>query len=106
MQWRAYYSGGRRYTSREHAPEDLPRDGVLGIVKYLDRRTRGGVQYRQILSGDDHYFWWRGEWFCNNDPPDEIERRFPGAMILRGKWTLSGEMDRVQAEMAEAREEP
>lgn len=104
--WRAYYADGARYSSRESRPEDLPRDGVLGIVKYLDKRTQAGKPYRAILSGDDHYFYWQGEWFSNSDPVDEIRRRYPGALLLRGRWTASAEMECVQAEMARAREEP
>lgn len=104
--WRAYFADGARYDSRGTAPEELPTDGVLGIVKYKPERTRAGKPYREILSGYDHYFWWRGEWFGNSDPSDEIERRYPGALILRGKWVTNAEMKRVQADMARAREEP
>lgn len=106
MHWRAYYAGGARFSSRETKPEELPPDGLLGIVKYTGEFTTGGVPYRLILSGDDHYFFWQGEWFCNRDSPEEIERRYPGALILRGKWTTDAEMERVRAEMDRAREVP
>lgn len=98
--WRAYFTDGRRFDSRADDPASLPSDGCLGIVKYLDK------PYRQILSGDDHYFFWKGEWFSNSDAREEIERRYPGCLIIRGKWAASEEMSRVQAEMAAAKEAP
>lgn len=104
--WRAYYTGGGRYTSRTHEPKSLPDDGLLGIVKYLNKRTQAGKHYRAILSGDTWYFFWRGEWFSNSDSREENERRYPGCVLIRGKWTLTEEMDRVQAEMAADKEAP
>lgn len=106
MQWRAYFVDGARYSSGETKPEQLPADGVLGIVKYKPERTQAGKPYREILSGYDHYFFWRGEWFGNSDTRKDIERRYPGALILRGKWTTGAEMKRVQGEMDRAQEEP
>lgn len=106
MEWEAWYTGGRRYASPAWDPDELPTDGLLGIVKYLDRTTRAGKPYRHILSGDDRYFWWRGEWFSNSDPVEEIEARYPGALIVRGQWVPTEEMDRVRREMQEAQEPP
>lgn len=106
MEWEAWYTERRRYASPGWAPDELPGDGCLGIVKWLEKR-HPVIWDRQILSGDRHYFFWEGEWFSNSDSREEIERRYPGVeVIVKGKWTLTSAMKRVQAEMAEAKEPP
>lgn len=92
--WRAYYTDGRAFDSATHDWVDLPDDGLLVLVIYYDRWSGDGtVQQRMTLDGDDHYFHVPGtELFgCNNDPIEEIERRFPGAVVKRGKWTEATE---------------
>jgi hypothetical protein len=56
------------------------------------------------MSGDDWY-WKTGDIYAHgsNTTREEIERRYPGASVKRGMWTTDAEMQRVGAEMAEAR---
>ena len=96
--WRVYYTDGREYDSTETSWADLPDDGVLLLRLYYDRHTDGGVRYTKSLSGDDHYFHVPGTalFGCNNDPIDEIEARYPGAIVKRGMWTTQDDMWRVK----------
>lgn len=96
--WALVYTtdGGLRvYHSDEWAWSDLPADGVLDGV--LLKEGDDGRRCRQTLGGSDYY--WRaphpsGEYIYghSNDPPAEIAARYPGAVILRGKWTTDREM--------------
>lgn len=104
--WLAWYTEGRRYSSDETAWDDLPDDGALLFVVYFDRTTPGGVRHKRILSGADYYFRQGPLLADTNDPPDEIRRRYPGAVIKRGKWTTDDDMARVLAEAKSAMTQP
>lgn len=96
--WRLYYTEDRAYSSADTEWVACPDDGVLALVLYYDAYTDGGVQYRKVLTGDDHYFHVPGTdlYGCNNDSIPEIEARYPGAVVKRGKWTTHAEMTRVE----------
>jgi hypothetical protein len=99
--WKAWYIGGRVFCSATHAWADLPDDGMLFLKLYFDERTPDGVQLGQNCSGDDWYWHVPGTDLYAHDSRqtrDEIERRYPGAILKRGKWTTPDEMQRVNAE--------
>lgn len=92
--WRAWYTGGHVYDGESF--EDwcyLPDDGVLFVKVFFDA---GGSR---VASGHDHY--WatpEGIYAHSNDSCREIEDRYPGASVKRGKWTTEAEMRRVHDE--------
>lgn len=104
--WRAWYVGRRTYTSARTAPEDLPDDGLLYVVEYTGLDT----PKRHLHSGHDWYFWWHGPEGLviggNSDSLEENERRYPGAVFVRGKWTTHEEMKRVRDAALKAHEAP
>lgn len=89
--WIAYYTEDRRFTSEDTDWVDLPDDGVLHVQIFLDAYAGAdnSIQYSTILSGDDWYFHVPGTdlYGSNDDTPEEIEERYPGAVCKRGKWT-------------------
>ena len=104
--WRIYYTDGSGYNSSDTKWEDLPEDGVIVLVLYLDEYSGGGeVQHRIVLDGSDYYFHIPGtELFgSNNDMPDEISERYPGAIIKRGKWTESSTFKATKTEAMKAK---
>lgn len=69
----------------------LPDDRVQAIMLYYDEMTVQGVRYRTILQGWDHFFQAPSAnggtiYGANNDPIEDIKRRYPGAVVLRGSW--------------------
>ena len=102
--WRAWYAGGASYCSSGTSWDELPDDGVLGVVTIFSKRAPNGARLKRMIDGRDWY--WRapgldGEpiYGFSDDDPDEIRDRYPGAELKRGKWTSDPEMSRVMAEM-------
>src|SRR5690348_5992396 len=100
--WRAWYFDGSDYTSREIAWYDLPADGVVAVRVYFDQQAPDGSPLSRIMLGGncDYYFCAPGPqgpiYGHSNDPPEEMEARYPGASIKRGKWTDETTMYEVQ----------
>ena len=90
--WRAYYEGRRVYDSHYTTWADLPADGFVEAYLYKE----GG--YREQMAGMDHYFYVADTdvYGYSNDAVDEIESRYPGADIKKGKWVSSEEMAEIQ----------
>lgn len=90
----------------EGMPDDLPEDGCLGVVAYLDLETPKRAKH----TGEDLYGWWEGPHglvvLSNSDSVEENERRYPGAVWVRGKWTTVERMAEIRGEMQEAAEWP
>ena len=99
----AWYDGGQIFkvvTPLDFA--ELPDDGVLEIVVYFDDGRRN------FLGAMDYYFY-----APHADGPiygsdihttaDEIRRRYPGAVVKRGKWVPEATMARVTAEALDAK---
>lgn len=103
--WKVWYTGGAAFCSDAASWNDLPDDGVLGVVTVFDDRHTGtGARLKRSIDGRDWY--WRspgidGEpiFGFSDDDPDEIRSRYPGAVLLRGKWASDPEMYRVMDEM-------
>ncbi len=79
--WNAFYTSRRRFTSDDHEWADLPDDGILGVIEWA------GVQ-RHAIYGFDWYFHQpeTGLIGGNDDDPEEIVARYPGAVLKRGMW--------------------
>lgn len=96
--FRAWYTEGRVFDGDGF--EDwraLPADGVLSVMLWFGDGTR------RVEQGNDSYFATpEGIYGHSDDPAGEIERRYPGASVKRGKWTTDAEMHRVAAEAMEA----
>ena len=80
----------------------LPDDKVQAIMLYNDEMTVQNVRYRTIYQGYDHYFQAPSAnggtiYGANNDPVEDIKRRYPGAIILRGSWADDDEYKAILA---------
>lgn len=56
MKWRAWYADGSVYDSLTTAYDDLPREGMVGVVEYE------GGPYQQHTRGCDWYWMSAGRW--------------------------------------------
>lgn len=72
VDWRAYYTGGRRFANDRYLWADLPSQGVLGVVVFKYK------PYRDIVTGGDWYWLDDGVPTCGDttwdgwvEPPDE-----------------------------------
>lgn len=96
--WRAWYTDGSKYNSKDTKWKDLPDDGVVVIVLYFDNKTR------RIMDGSDWYFRAKHEsgdfiYGENNDSPEENKKRYGEDISLkRGKWTAEKIMYGLQKE--------
>ena len=97
--WRVWVDGGLIFDSREHTWEDVPGDGIIEMYVYKEG------DYRESLCGHTYYYIAPHlEGFIydsDNDPPDKIKKRYPGAIVKRGKRVPSEVMFRIQKEAAE-----
>ena len=96
--WKAWYAGEAVYDSRTTTWEELPNDGVVFIMLYMNTfNADGTVRHRRQMSSNDWYFRApAGDDFIyghNNDTPEENARRFPGVILKRGKWVTDAEME-------------
>lgn len=105
--WRSWYSVLRRewvvYSSAEWELHELPREGCLGFVVYLD------PPYRYIVLGGDWYWLENGKFHAS----DTIWNGYvdPPGVACSSCLKRSGVLDddvwaEVQREMMEAREWP
>ena len=56
MKWRAFYADGSAYDSDTTTYEDLPRDGMVGVMEYE------GYPYRCVIQNADWYWMSAGRW--------------------------------------------
>lgn len=86
--FRAWYTEGRVFDGETFEDwQALPDDGFLyGAVMSSDHTGRQ-------MGGNDSYFSTEdGIYGHSNDSVEEIERRYPGASVKRGKWTTEDEL--------------
>jgi len=100
--------------------EDLPDDGLLGIRWYEDKFKEpdpngNTVRIGLKMTGMDYYFQAPGP---NGiimgadidhrevDRKEEIQRRYPGAVVKRGKWTDPDTFDDAWQDIKAATELP
>lgn len=96
MKYRIYYDDGSTYDG----PLELaPTDGVICLWIDHERTSPAGTPYCTFVGNCDYYFVRASDGLIggNCDPVEEIERRFPGARILRGKWTTTDNYDAIRA---------
>lgn len=95
--WAVWYDDGTMLTSKETTWESLPDDGVIEIVLYKSDGSR------RIMDAHDWYFrapnrylpGWEDGWIYGHDTyttKEEIQRRYPGASIKRGRWVSEERM--------------
>lgn len=87
---------------------DLPADGIICVMIYFSDNAPSGTPLRRIAHGSDFYFMFIGHdgaWVIgdNSDTREEVTRRFPTAVIKRGKWISDGLMQDVIAMAMESR---
>ena len=94
--WVDTKTGTEIYSSKETEWADLPDDGIIFIMLYKDEGD-GQVEnltrytHRENMSGVDHYFMAPHSsgmpiYGSNNDSITSIKKRYPGAIIKKGKW--------------------
>jgi hypothetical protein len=105
LAWKAWYVGGRSFCSEGTTWEELPDDGMLGLVVVFDEVAEPSLtRMHRFVSGTDLY--WMvdilGEpTICQGQHEDKPETRYPGAVIKRGAWTSDEEMAKVNEQMAQ-----
>jgi len=115
--WRAWYTGGKTFSSVDDTWEGMPNDGVLGVVLYEKGHNPSKNEiYRLILVGEDWYFRAMSEnnkyiyGGCKGSSALEIYQRYGGATngtcVKRGKWTDNETFEALQAEMHAAKNAP
>lgn len=96
--WRVWYVGGATIDGQSF--EDwraLPDDGVLSVMLWFADGTR------RVQQGNDSYFATAGGVFGHNDETvAQVEARYEGASVKRGKWTTDHEMQQVARAAIEA----
>ncbi len=86
--WSVWYEDSF-YTSHDTRWGDLPDDGVQVMYLYKSDGRR------LHCSGDSSYFHVPPDvWGSNRDEPNEVRKRYPGAIVKRGKWTS---LEKLQA---------
>lgn len=102
MDWKAWYTDGRTFTSEGKDPiqawAELPDDGVVSVVEFMDELANEYTRYSQVREGTDTYFMIvrNGEWciWCSDDSDEEILRKYPDAQYFkRGGWVMDSEME-------------
>jgi hypothetical protein len=86
---RTWYVGGAVYDSHTTPVADFPRDGVLVVIVYFDQEYAPGLPYRQVMHGDDTYFYnpVTGVFGHNNDSIElTIQRYGIETIACRGMW--------------------
>jgi len=96
--WVATQYGFTRYNSLQHKWEDVPKDGMLALRTYESELKSNKTPVGFKFLGCDYYFMARRD----KDVEKEIEKRYPGAIIRRGKWTdvVTFELARKEMEAA------
>ncbi len=106
--WRAWYDGGLVFDSKTTAWENLSADGVVSIVLYEDTTTPAGDPTRRVMEGSSFYFRAPGArdfiYGHSEGPAAEIQSRYPGAIVLLGKWVDGVTLERIQTAAMAARE--
>jgi hypothetical protein len=89
-----WYADGSSCSSRNKSWDQMPADGVLMVMLYFDKFTAGNKRYAEVQQGHEHYFrmpdgsdWIHG---YSNDSAGDIQKRYPGAIVKRGKWASNG----------------
>ena len=87
---------------------DLPDDGIICVMIYFSQNAPSGMPLRRIAHSSDRYFMFigpDGNWVIgdNNDDASEISRRYPTAVIKRGKWTSDALMQSIIVTAMESR---
>lgn len=114
MNWKAWYTDNRVYTSEGTQPENLPKDGALRLNVY-DSATES--DYSQRDSGDFYFFQgdiigyghtaeYTQELTGGMTIEQAVQTRYPGAIVVLGQWVTDEEMGRVHKEADEARTWP
>jgi hypothetical protein len=106
MRFRAWYEDRRVYSSAETPWQDLPAEGMVGVVVYLSESV---TPFRAVVIGGDWYYLEGGEvrasetmWDGYVEPP-----AVKCMACLKRSGRLSDEAwAEVQAEMMAAREAP
>jgi hypothetical protein len=100
IRWRIWYTDDRLFDSDlGHTIDDLPRDGVLYVR--IDHIGPGIPEGTHRVMGQCEWYWHdpkRNIWASDSrQTKEEIEARYPDAILLRGKWTSDEEIARIKA---------
>lgn len=97
--WKAWYTEDRVFEGTTFDEwESLPVDGVLSVILFHQDGTR------RVMQGDELYFSTPEGVYAHDSrySVDEVEKRYSGASVKRGKWTTDAEMERVAVEAMRA----
>ena len=94
--WIAWFDTKEKYTSKETTWGDLPSDGCL-IVNVFSKIEGQPNILCLTMTSDDYYFRQEteeGVVYGSNNHTDNADR-YPGAIVLRGKWATEEIMNFV-----------
>ncbi len=88
--WTVWYEDAM-YSSKDAEWKDVPDDGVQVVYIYKDDGRR------LHCSGDSSYFFLPPDiWGSNRDEPQEVLKRYPNAIIKRGKWVSLETLEAIE----------
>ena len=94
--WRAYFADGSIRTSKTFISwEDLPVDGMVGLVTYFDDGNK-----RRAVGGDYFYLDTLADKY-GMDKGDQVDLavKYPATFLIRGMWTDDENMKKMEARM-------
>jgi hypothetical protein len=95
--WKAWYEDAE-FSSDDTEWGQLPDDGIV-IVYHFKSDGR-----RLELAGDDSYFFAPTKsgdvWGSNRETEKQVQERYPGAIVKRGKWVPLEVFHKIQARAA------
>lgn len=116
--WKAWFAGEsrkvpvREFNSNKTLWEELPEDGMLGMVVFEDTTTAQGDNTRINYVGYDYYFRAEGLFEClyavdidsrERNVMEDIAARYTDPVVKRGKWVDNTTMKKVEDAVRESR---
>jgi hypothetical protein len=97
VKWRAWYDNSSVYNSTKHVWANLPDDGLL--IRIIYNKVGSG---KEIQMGMDYYYEAPHESgnsiLGSGNDADDIEERYPDAVVKRGRWAPRALWEEVLAE--------
>lgn len=94
--WEVYYKDGSIYTSKNHSWEDIPVDGVLGVIWWHGLHAKG-IRKKTLSTGMDYYFYKNSHLWGDTNDFEEVKE----GSYKRGIWTTDEHYEEIRRKMFE-----